>query len=128
MADFNVTNFIKGSFGDTDISGNLVVTGDITASGDVTAFSDARLKKNITNIQSPLDQIVKLRAVQYESINDKDGNTRLGMIAQELEKVYPELVSETSGYKTINYSLLSVVLLEAIKEQQKQIEKLQGNF
>lgn len=122
MAEFNVTDFIKRSFGDTQIFGDLTTTGSITASGDVTAFSDSRLKKNIMDMGNTLPQVVKLRGVHYQDIDSE--KQKLGMIAQELEEVYPELVVDVDGYKTINYSLFSVVLLEAIKEQQKQIEKL----
>lgn len=91
-------------------------------------FSDARFKQNVAGIESPLDTILNLRGVtfdwkrdDYPSMNFTAGR-QLGFIAQEVEKVLPEIVrSNGNGYKTVAYSDLTPVLVEAIKQQQKQI-------
>jgi hypothetical protein len=67
--------------------------------------------------------VKKLRGVRF--LWRKSGKEDIGIIAQEVEKVLPEVVSTNSkGFKSVNYSVLTVVLIEAINEQQKQIEKL----
>jgi len=92
--------------------------------------SDARLKKNITPISSALDKVKKMQGVTYnwrKDINDNNGledGTQYGLIAQELEKIIPELVhTDKEGWKSIEYSHLVPVLIEAIKEQQLTIDK-----
>lgn len=97
------------------------VTGDLTATGDVTAYSDERLKRNIETINKPLDIVNALRGVKFE----KDGRHSTGVIAQEVEKVLPEVVhTDAEGMKSVAYGNVVGVLIEAIKEQQKQIDWL----
>jgi len=99
----------------------LEVTGDITATGDVTAYSDERLKRNIETINKPIDIVNALRGVKFE----KDGRHSTGVIAQEVEKVLPEVVhTDAEGMKSVAYGNVVGVLIEAIKEQQKQIDWL----
>ena len=66
---------------------------------------------------------MELRGVSFTWKNNPESGTHIGFVAQEFEKVIPELVftNETDGYKGINYSEVSAVLVEAIKEQQQQI-------
>jgi hypothetical protein len=93
--------------------------------------SDARFKTNVRPIGAALASVLALRGVRYEwnalgvQHGGKAGAPQVGLIAQELEKVYPELVStDKDGYKAVNYAQLTPVLLEALKEQQAQIEAL----
>jgi len=96
-------------------------TGDFTATGDVTAYSDERLKRNIETINKPIDIVNALRGVKFE----KDGRHSTGVIAQEVEKVLPEVVhTDAEGMKSVAYGNVVGVLIEAIKEQQKQIDWL----
>jgi len=96
-------------------------TGDFTATGDVTAYSDERLKRNIETINKPIDIVNALRGVKFE----KDGRHSTGVIAQEVEKVLPEVVhTDADGMKSVAYGNVVGVLIEAIKEQQKQIDWL----
>ncbi|MCI0405616.1 MAG: tail fiber domain-containing protein, partial [candidate division Zixibacteria bacterium] len=62
----------------------------------------------------------------YEKLGRSTGHREIGVIAQEVEKVFPELVTKwgEKDYRAVDYSRLSAVLIEAVKEQQKQIEKL----
>jgi hypothetical protein len=102
------------------VDGNLVVTGTITQS------SDARLKKNIATVDNVLDKIKQLHGVRYNWIDPANGkDTQIGFIAQEVEKVFPELVkTDDKGMKSVAYSNMTPVLLQAIKEQQVEIEEL----
>jgi len=105
-------------FGKFDVIGSLTENG--TA---VRLVSDGRLKTNITPLKNSLSKILSLQGVEYDRI--KNNNHEVGMIAQEVEKIIPELVVENSeGYKMIYYENLSAVLVEAIKEQQEQINTL----
>ncbi len=117
----------------------LEVVGNIIASGTIIP-SDIRYKKDISTLESALENVLKLRGVHYEmkeEYKDKGfGNgTQVGVIAQEVEKVYPELVvTHSDGFKGVDYSKFTPILIEAIKEQQemilelkKEIEELKKN-
>jgi len=96
------------------------VTGNFVASGNVTAYSDERLKTNIETIPNALEKVNALRGVTF----DKDGERGLGVIAQEVEKVLPEVVLEGEEYKSVAYGNIVGVLIEAIKELTKEVEDL----
>jgi len=96
--------------------------GHFTATGNVTAYSDERLKSNIQTIDNAVDTVKKLRGVTFE----KDGQNSLGVIAQEVQKVLPELVLEGEEYLSVAYGNMVGLLIEAIKEQQEQIEDLKN--
>jgi hypothetical protein len=116
----------------------LEVGGDIRATGFVrgTAFvntSDGRFKQNIAPFANALDTILGLRGVSYDWNRDdwKDREfpvgKQIGFIAQEVEKILPELVqTDSKGYKSVNYVSVVPVLVEAVKAQQKQIEALKS--
>jgi hypothetical protein len=114
--------------------GTLHVDGDVVAYS--TTVSDERLKDNVTTIQNPLDKIKALRGVEYEwNAGNRKGKRDLGLIAQEVEMVIPEIVHEhelplidgESGtiYKTVDYEKMVAVLIEGMKEQQTIINKLE---
>ena len=118
------------------VSGNVTVEGDINASGLITASqavtcsSDERFKKDIVTLSNALNNVMKISGVTYfwkvnefpdRNFNDKK---QIGFIAQKLEKVYPEMVfTDKDGYKSVDYAKLTAVLVEAMKEQQKMIDK-----
>jgi len=115
--------------------------GDFHADGDVvaqsTSISDSRLKDNIIPISGALDKIKSLRGVSYTwNSGKKKGKQDIGLIAQEVEKVIPEIVKDKKlplmdgidpdeTYKTIDYEKIIAVLVEAVKDQQKQIDNLE---
>lgn len=108
----------------------LTVNGNITYTGSSTQSSDRRYKKNIIPLQSALDTILQLQGVSYEFRTEDfpemnfETDTRNGLIAQEVEKVLPDVVSTNDdGYKSIDYVELVPFLIEAIKEQQTQIDR-----
>jgi Chaperone of endosialidase len=88
--------------------------------------SDARMKKDIRNLSKVLDKVLSLRGVSFQWKDSKQETLpRLGMIAQEVETLFPELVEMgPNNMRAINYSGFIAILIEAIKEQQQQIEKL----
>ncbi len=91
--------------------------------------SDAKFKKNITTLNNALDSILNLRGVRYDLVNDTNTvpgkGKQIGFIAQELETQYPELVfTEKNGTKSVAYDKMTAILLQAIKEQQQQINQL----
>ena len=91
----------------------------VTCTGDITAFSDERLKSDIQTIDNALDKVMNMRGVSYT----KQAEKGIGVIAQEIEKVLPEVVTD-GEYKSVAYGNIVGVLIEAIKEQQKQIDEL----
>ena len=99
--------------------------GNFTATGNVTAFSDERLKDNIETLDG--SKVLDMRGVSYT----KDGKAGSGVIAQEIEKVAPELVmtnEKEDGLKSVAYGNLVGYLIEAVKDQQKQIDHLKAQL
>ncbi len=116
-----------------DGSGNLSILGNITAQGEVTAYSssDVRLKQNIKPIEDALGIISKLnpiafnwndKAVELNEVKNTE-SINYGVIAQEIEKVLPELVHETNGFKSVDYSQLFGILIKAIQELNLKIKE-----
>lgn len=89
------------------------------------SLSDEKLKKDISTIDNAVDKVMQLRGVDYTWKQSEEKSK--GVIAQELQKVLPELVSESDDRLSVNYNGIIGVLIEAIKEQQKQIDELKGN-
>jgi hypothetical protein len=105
----------------------LDMSGNVTFAGDVTAYSDARVKENVKTIENALDKTLKLRGVSYNRIDSDDKSTKIGVIAQEILDVVPEVVNQDNdGMYNVSYGNITALLIEAIKEQQKQIEELKS--
>ena len=100
-------------------------SGNFTATGNVTAYSDELIKKNVETIDRPINIVKQLRGVRYtRRDNDQRG---IGVIAQELRKVLPELVHEgESGKLSVSYGNLCGVLIEAVKELTARVEELES--
>jgi len=106
--------------------GNALV-GSFTATGDITAFSDARVKENIETIPNALEKVEALRGVTFNKIGEEKRST--GVIAQEVKEVLPEVIHENEeGMLSVAYGNITGVLIEAIKEQQKQIDELKAQL
>jgi hypothetical protein len=103
---------------------NITSSGTITAS-DFNSLSDAKYKTDVHPIDDALSIVSKLEGKHFVWKNT--GKPSLGFIAQEVEEVLPQLINtQDNGSKTINYSVLVAVLVEAIKQQQKQIDELKS--
>ena len=114
----------------TNNVGNIDSSGNLTINGTVDSASDLRLKTNVTTIDNALDKVLQLRGVEFDRV-DKDDH-QIGVIAQEVEKIIPEVV-HGDDTKTVSYGNIAAVLIEAIKEQnvvinkmKKEIEDLKG--
>jgi hypothetical protein len=111
----NASNIASGSENLT-FDGNNLVCG-----GTVTANSDEKLKENIQTIDNALDKVKNLRGVEYD--RKDSGEHQIGVIAQEVEKIIPEVVYGDE-LKSVAYGNIVGLLIEAIKEQQKEIDEL----
>ena len=124
-------NNISGS-GTIDISGSIATLGTITAGGDITAFfsSDERLKDNITPIEGALEKVNQIGGYGFDwNSNSEHSGHDVGVIAQEIEKVLPEVVTtRDNGYKAVRYEKIVALLIQAVKEQQLQIDELKSKL
>lgn len=106
----------------------LQKNGNMTIAGTLTQNSDRRLKTDIVDLGSTLEDVAKMRGVKYKwnDVTLRDTKTtQIGLIAQEVEQLFPELVKEGSnGYKSVDYINLIPVLIEAIKELNAQNQSL----
>ncbi|HOW82729.1 MAG TPA: tail fiber domain-containing protein [Spirochaetota bacterium] len=107
-------------------TGDIQVKGNVTAAG-YSCSSDIRFKQNITPYTSALQKIMGLQGVTYDWNTEKfkdrtfSKDRQIGFIAQDVEKVIPEVVkTDDQGYKSMDYAKMSVVLVEAFKEQKRQ--------
>ena len=107
--------FYAGATLNTTVSGAT-----LTCAGDVIAYSDKKLKKNIKTLDG--SKVYDMRGVSFtRKDTDKDGS---GIIAQELQKIAPELVSETDGTLGVAYGNITGYLIEAIKDLKAEVEEL----
>jgi plastocyanin len=99
-------------------------TGNLEVGGTVTAASDEKLKTNINNIENALEKVLSLRGVEFNYI--EHGGKSIGFIAQEVEKVIPELVFGDDP-KSVAYQNFVAILVEAIKELNQKVDRLTNN-
>ena len=115
-----------GGTGITALTLDMSEAGAATFNNDVTAFSDERLKTEIETINDALNKVCQMRGVSFKR-TDNDGRTSVGVIAQEIEKILPEVVREDKSedkIKSVAYGNIVGVLIEAIKELKNEIEEL----
>lgn len=116
--DLSLSGLVKAtSIGAT----NITVTGVVTAT-DFNSASDVNLKSNIQQIKDPLDRIVQINGVGFKWKETQENS--MGVIAQDVEEIFPELVKSSDGKKTVNYNGLVGALIEAVKEQNILIKDL----
>ena len=91
--------------------------------------SDARIKTDINTIDAGLNKVQNLRGVTFRNSQREDSETEVGLIAQEVQAVVPEIVTTTpSGYLQVDYAKMVAVLIEAVKEQQSTIQLLESRI
>ena len=105
-------------------SGATIYAGNATFNGDVVISSDKRLKANIVSLGATLSKLLQIDGKSYTMKKDESEKQKIGLLAQDIEKVFPELVSESNGIKSVNYQGLVPVLINALKEQQSEIDEL----
>ena len=104
--------------------GTITASNNLTVSGDVTISSDARLKSNIVSLGSTISKLLLIDGKSY--IMNKSGEEKIGILAQEVQEVFPELVSKDDNEMlSVNYQGLVPVLINAIKEQEDKISRLE---
>lgn len=113
----NVTGLMAATTAST--TGNMTCGGALTATGDITAFSSEALKDDIKTIDNALSKVCDMRGVYYT----KDGESGTGVIAEEIEKVLPEVVRE-GEHKSVAYGNITGILIEAIKDLGYEVKKL----
>jgi len=121
---FHVVGHISGS--------QISSSGDIVADGDVVAYhsSDERLKDNLQIIEGSLDKIGKINGYEFDWNEKSPGWAQerghdIGVVAQEVQKVVPEIVSERkNGYLGVDYKRIIPLLIESIKELKQEVENL----
>ncbi len=107
-------------------TGSIWGAGSLTMAGDITAFSDRILKTDLRPLSNVLDKIQFITGYSFLRVDSNDGKRHIGLIAQEVQSQFPELVNKNSdGILSLNYQNYVAVLNEAIKEQQAKIEKLE---
>jgi trimeric autotransporter adhesin len=108
----------------------LYVSGEIYATNDITAFSDIRAKSNLEKIQNPLDKIQQINGYTYDFLTDNPSQTKIteryaGLVAQEVEKILPEVVHKAAdGKLSIAYGNMAGLFVESIKELKKENNEL----
>jgi hypothetical protein len=124
---FSITSGGDVGIGTDAPSQKLQVVGNICATGTIGACSDIRYKTNILPVSGALSSILSLHGIYYhwkQEFKDKGftGDRQIGFAAQEIEKLFPEMVqTDAAGYKAVDYSRMTPVLVEAVKEQQKEL-------
>jgi hypothetical protein len=131
--DWNFT--INGTSGALELGFGIYQVGRFDTDGDYNSLSDSRVKTNVHALPALLDKVMQLQPVNYEMIhNNPDHKQRIGFLAQNVKKIFPELVSvrtDTTGYKDItdlhmlSYSGFGVLAIKAIQEQQVIINQQQ---
>ena len=130
--DVSGSSTSTGSFGHLVIDKDAHVGEDVLADGDVVAYnsSDERLKDNIEVIQGSLDKIGEIRGVEFDWNEKSPGWARerghdVGVVAQEVQKVLPEIVTERkNGYLGVDYKRIVPLLIESIKELKQEVNDL----
>ena len=120
----NVTSYFQGKIGigTTSPSRKLYVNGSAGGTEDWNASSDIRLKKNIRIIPNALEKVNNLRGVNFEwkDTENHSKGVKMGFIAQEAKEIIPEVVSKSGEYYSMQYASITALLVEAVKEQNKE--------
>ena len=106
----------------------VLFDGTTTIAGDLSINSDARLKANIISLGSTLAKLLKIDGKTYTMKKDENKKQKIGLLAQDIEKVFPELVSESNGVKSVNYQGLVPVLINALKEQDNKMNEQEARI
>ena len=120
-------NFESNGFGSATYAfdGDATISNDLTVSGDVVVSSDARLKANIASLGSTIAKLLLIDGKSYTM--KKDGKQKIGVLAQDVQKVFPELVTKDGNEMlAVNYQGLVPVLINALKEQDEKISRLEN--
>ena len=116
-----------GGSGITALTIDMSAAGAATFNNDVTAFSDERLKEDIQPITGGLEKVMQLQGVSYKRNDVENAKTQIGVIAQQVEPILPEVVltaDDEMGTKSVDYAKMTAVLIEAVKELKQEVTQL----
>ena len=116
-----------GGSGITALTIDMSGAGAATFNNDVTAFSDERLKEDIQPIVGGLEKVMQLQGVSYKRNDVENAKTQIGVIAQQVEPILPEVVltaDDEMGTKSVDYAKMTAVLIEAVKELKQELTQL----
>ena len=122
------TSFVIRNFAGANRADFNLQTGELTMSGDINANSDERLKENIETIDNALEKVSQMRGVYFD-LKEQPGVRKTGVIAQEVERVLPEVVKtseEGDQIKSVAYANMVGVLIEAVKELKAEVDQLKN--
>lgn len=114
--------------GTTSPIGYMLNVNGVIYGQDVQIFSDANYKTNILPVQNAVSKVQQMHGITYDFVEDSTKRRRVGLLAQDVERVVPEAVIESDGKKSLAYANLVGVLVEAIKEQQISIDTLRARI
>ena len=117
-----VDNATIGHSSDTDLL--TVASGSLTLAGDLVTSSDKNLKSNIVSLGPVLTKLISINPKRYTMKNDAEQKEKIGLLAQDIQAVFPELVDENNEYMSVNYQALIPILISAVNEQTKRNESL----
>jgi Chaperone of endosialidase len=118
-------NQLKKTIVPTGSKINVLIKGDLTVEGTIFNPSDVNLKENINVLsESKADNILSLKPITYNYKSDTNKHIHFGFIAQDVEQLYPELVSNDNNYKSVNYIELIPIMIEKMKQMQENIDNL----
>lgn len=109
------------------IDNDLTVTKDLTVKGSIYNPSDERLKQNIFSIdKEKTNELLEISPISFNYKNDPKNQKHFGVLAQDVEKIFPELVKNDniSGYKSVNYQEFIPIMLAKMKQMQDEIDEL----
>ena len=121
-----VDNAAVGHSSDTDLI--TVADGLLTIAGAVVTSSDANLKSNIASLGPVLSKLLLLNPKRYTIISDSAQKEKIGLLAQEVKEVFPELVNDEGDYMAVNYQGLIPVLINAVNEQSARNASLKNRI
>ena len=127
--DANTSQWVEASPSVNPFSYNsgtdtYTLPGNLTEQGDIDTTSDINLKENVQTLTGSLDKIANMRGVEF--IWKESGKPSIGLIAQEVDDVFPELVGQTDGHLTVQYANMVAVLIEAVKELTERVKELES--
>ena len=131
ILDIDASSVLQGIKyrGKLDVSGNFFLDGNINLTGNVYSRSDIKIKNNLARLENTLAKIQNLNGYTYNRNDLPNISTiHIGLIAQEVEKEYPQIISEENNVKTINYTSMIAILVESIKELKTEINELKIKF
>ena len=117
-----VDNATIGHSSDTDLL--TVASGSLALAGDLVTSSDKNLKSNIVSLGPVLTKLISINPKRYTMKNDAEQKEKIGLLAQDVQAVFPELVDENNEYMSVNYQALIPILISAVNEQTKRNESL----